>query len=189
MADVILQFDPSLRDDDGRIWVARVCGRVAADSLWEGWIEFEPQGDGITLRTPAETKQPNRADLEYWATGLTVSYLEGALDRARYPESPERTPLSAPERPDFDRPAAPSSGRVGHDAPAQLRPNAVLDPFEVYAQGEDVLHQELRALDEGHLRNIIRAYGFLPDKEAELDVANRESLAERIVAAVRGGVT
>ena len=32
--------------------------------------------------TDRETTQPNLRALEYWATGLTPAYLEGALDRA-----------------------------------------------------------------------------------------------------------
>src|SRR5262245_1530581 len=34
------------------------------------------------MQTARETTQPNLADLEYWATGLTPIYLEGALNRA-----------------------------------------------------------------------------------------------------------
>lgn len=107
MAEVILQFDPPLADGDGRTWIVRVCGRLADDALWEGWIEFAPNdgAGGSTLRTPAETRQPKRADLEYWATGLTIPYLEGALDRARYPETPDLRPRSVPVRPAYDRPA------------------------------------------------------------------------------------
>jgi len=50
--------------------------------MWEGWVEFDPVDGGPTIRTPRETTQPNRADAEYWATGLEPVYLEGALDRA-----------------------------------------------------------------------------------------------------------
>jgi hypothetical protein len=34
------------------------------------------------IQTTRETTQPNRQDLDYWATGLTVGFLDGALDRA-----------------------------------------------------------------------------------------------------------
>ena len=36
----------------------------------------------------------------------------------------------------------------------------MLDPFEVYAQGERVLRQELSALDLDHLHAIVRAYAL-----------------------------
>ncbi|HEX6070368.1 MAG TPA: hypothetical protein VFZ18_11100, partial [Longimicrobiaceae bacterium] len=82
MAEVLVQFDSPLADENGRLHDARVCGALAEDGLWDGWIEFAPRDGGPTLRTPRETEQPNLTDLEYWATGLTVGYLEGALRRA-----------------------------------------------------------------------------------------------------------
>jgi hypothetical protein len=36
-----------------------------------------------TLTTDQETSQPNRAAVEYWATGLEAVYFEGAFERAR----------------------------------------------------------------------------------------------------------
>jgi len=67
---------------DGTTYHARVCGAVLDDSLWEGWVEFEPVDGGETLHSGRETTQPNRGDTVYWATGLTEVYLEGALTRA-----------------------------------------------------------------------------------------------------------
>jgi hypothetical protein len=52
------------------------------DGVWEAWLEFNPLGGGSPLVTSRETTQPNRTDTEYWATGLTIIYLEGALQRA-----------------------------------------------------------------------------------------------------------
>jgi hypothetical protein len=62
---------------------------------------------------------------------------------------------------------------------------AVLDPFSVYAKGEDLLRQELNAMSEWHLRNILRAYGLLEADAADLQAMPRPELAERIVLAVR----
>ena len=36
----------------------------------------------MPIATGRETTQPNRTDTEYWATGLSEVYLEGALQRA-----------------------------------------------------------------------------------------------------------
>ena len=44
-------------------------------------IEFVPVHGGTPLRSSRETTQPNKADAEYWASGLTMVYLEGALER------------------------------------------------------------------------------------------------------------
>lgn len=193
MAEVLLQFDTPLIDGTGVIFTAQICGGVAEDGLWEGWIEFTPHGARTTLRTPRETKQPNRDDLEYWATGLTVAYLEGALDRARRSSNAVAPAGEVDAIPEYDGPAssvrpsaAPSSAPLP-DTPERITPrsHAVLDPFAVYAQGEDVLRKELNALDAGHLRNIIRTYGLGKGLELDLDVAERSSLAEAIVADVR----
>ena len=48
------------------------------------WLEFEPADSSKpTLLTDQETSQPNRVDVEYWATGLEPVYFEGAFERAR----------------------------------------------------------------------------------------------------------
>jgi len=62
-------------------------------------------------------------------------------------------------------------------------PRAVLDPFEVYAQGERVLRQELSALDIDHLHAIVRAYGL--DGGVGGDSRAAGVVVEYIVAEVR----
>ena len=185
MAEVLLQFDPAMTDETGVTYVVRICGRVAEDGLWEGWIEFDPQDGGTTLRTPTETQQPNRVDLEYWATGLTVSYLEGALERARHPKTPDLRPRTVVAHPTYDRPDTSTPTRTDAGVPQHLRPHAVIDPFEVYSQSEDVLRAKLSAVSEGHLRNIIRAYALASDEMMDLLPADRPALAEAIIATVR----
>lgn len=81
MAEVLLRFQQSIVMN-GLQYQAQACGAPLDDVLWEGWIEFVPVGGGPMLRSPRETTQPNRVDTEYWATGLTPVYLEGALARA-----------------------------------------------------------------------------------------------------------
>lgn len=109
MAKVLVQLERPFRDPEGRVYTVRICGRPQGN-LWEGWIEFHPNDDGPVLRTQRETEQPNEADLEYWATGLTVPYLEGAMDRARRPETPDLRPRSVPAEPAYDGPAPHSPG-------------------------------------------------------------------------------
>ena len=85
MAELLVEFDTTIRAQDGTHWHPRVWGAIADDSLWEGWVEFLPAGtdDREAIRTGRETEQPKRTDLMYWAQGLTQVYLEGALQRAR----------------------------------------------------------------------------------------------------------
>jgi hypothetical protein len=185
MAEVLVTFEPPVTDDTGRSYSVRICGRVAADRLWDGWIEFEPVAGGPTLRTPRETQQPNRSDLEYWATGLTLSYLEGALERARRQQMAEPTAGSVSDTPAFAEPAQAAPRSAASSAHPSPPSRAVLDPFEVFTQGEEVLRQELSALDEGHLINIIRAYALAEEDESGLTGLRRPALAEMIIAAVR----
>jgi len=85
MAEVLVSFDQPVRDQLGE-YHARAVGRLADDGMWEGWIEFAPlDGGGEVLLTGVESRQPERVHLEYWATGLTPVFLEGALNRARRP--------------------------------------------------------------------------------------------------------
>lgn len=85
MAEVLKRFAETVVAGDGSSYVAQACGAPNAQGLWDGWIEFAPVGKGTAVRSPRETTQPNRVDAEYWATGLTPIYLEGALHRALHP--------------------------------------------------------------------------------------------------------
>jgi hypothetical protein len=147
------------------------------DGRWEGWLEFSDLDTGAVIRSARETTQPTRDDAMYWATGLTRVYLEGALTRARAPRRRVETPQVDAD-PAFDAPAQPF-----HE-PADVAPvRAVLDPFEVYAQGERVLRQELQALELDHLRAIVRAHGL--EGGAGARSRAREVVIEYIIAEVR----
>src|SRR5581483_9773360 len=65
--------------------LAEFADPVACDGVAyraQAWIEFLPIGGGPAIRTARETTQPNFTDAQYWASGLTHVYLEGALSRA-----------------------------------------------------------------------------------------------------------
>ena len=82
MVEVLLRFARPIRDR-GAAYRAQACGAPMSDGRWIAWIEFLPLDGWRSLRSPRETTQPNRRDAEYWATGLTPVYLEGALRRAQ----------------------------------------------------------------------------------------------------------
>ena len=187
MPEVLVQFDSQIVDTDQHAYVARVCGRQADDGMWDGWIEFEPADGGPVLRTPRETKQPKRTDLDYWAGGLSAAYLEGALERAIHSDLPDLRPREIAVEPTYNGPAdPPAPGRATTEP--RVHPRAVLDPFEVYEQGEAVLVQELSALDEGHLRNIALAHDLIDANDLKRPV-DRNILAQLIVAEVRRRAT
>jgi hypothetical protein len=181
MAEVLRAFDTiTLTGSDGRSYRAQACGGPGGNGLWEGWIEFASIDGACAVRTARETTQPNRTDLAYWASGLSPVYLDGALRRAL---NPVRVKSVVEGRPLFDGPAPAVAADI---VPAKPEPPvAVLDPFSVYAKGEDVLRQELRALAPWHLTNIIDAYSFSSRAPADLRQAPRHELAELIIAAVR----
>ena len=156
MAEVLVSFDQSVRDDLGEFH-ARAVGRLGDDGMWEGWIEFAPV-DGATdvLLTSAESRQPEREHLVYWATGLTPVFLEGALQRARRPLTVRMRPVAIPNS-TAPRPRDPVGPVVM--APG---PEPVLDPFEIGGRSLDVLKQELGALNRPRLLNIISAYDLNP---------------------------
>ena len=176
MAEVLVEFDAAFPGPDGALYAPRACARMTDDGRWEGWIEFSDVETGAVVRSARETTQPSRDDAMYWATGLTRVYLEGALDRALAPVRRVDIPRVDVE-PTFDGPAPPAVVERGPIA------RAVLDPFEVYVQGERVLRQELSALEIDHLRSIIRAYGLDGGVAASSPVP--EVLIEYIVAEVR----
>jgi hypothetical protein len=83
MRELILEYSTHVRDDNGISYIARTYATERADGTWAAWLEFTPVGSPrITLRTDQESTQPNRAAVEYWASGLEPVYLEGALARA-----------------------------------------------------------------------------------------------------------
>src|SRR5688572_2014757 len=140
MTEVLVDYENTIAGADGSRWAARACGRRGAINMWEGWIEFVPLDlDRKPIRSTRETTQPSREDLLYWATGLTPVYLRGALTRAL--EAPLTRPTPRRVRPHFEGPA-PSIV----EPPQSPRAHAILDPFDVYAQGEDILIAQLDAL-------------------------------------------
>lgn len=175
MAEVLTSFTEPVRDDSG-LYYARAVGRAAPDHMWEGWIEFVPvKGGGDVLVSPVESRQPERLHLEYWATGLTPVYLEGALRRARHPLT-VRVPIM--EEPISNQPA----GRRVIVQRVIPGPEPVLDPFEIGERSLDVLRQELLALNRPRLLTIISAYSLAGD--ADVTRMSDPQLAGFIVAAV-----
>ena len=83
MPEVLVQFDEPISNPRGGKYFAQAVGVQRDDGLWEGWLEFiGPNESSRSISSGRETTQPNRADLEYWAQGLSKVYLQGALARA-----------------------------------------------------------------------------------------------------------
>jgi hypothetical protein len=176
MAEVFVEFSEPVMAKDGRAFHARACGSEMDRHLWQGWLEFVPTDGGVPVRSSRETTQPNRQDAEYWATGLTPVYLEGALDRALNPLPRATSPIVS--NPIFSGPAPES------DAPGPAH-ESVLNPFSVYRKGESLLRSQLSALSGWHLVNIVEAYGLSEQRTSDLESTPAPILVELIVSAVR----
>lgn len=181
MAEVVATYDTPVSDESDA-FRARVVGRAADDHMWEGWIEFIPtHGDADPVVGSVESRQPNRTDLVYWATGLTAVYLEGALRRAK---NPVTVRVRAAELPASDRPA-PRAVRVM--LAGDPTPEPVLDPFEIGGRSLDILRQELSAVGRPRLRNIIAAYDLNPRGE-DLEWMSDAQLITFIVTATEARI-
>ncbi len=165
MGHVLLTYHWDLRTTrDERVYTARVCGQRRDDGLWDGWLEFVPDDGSAVVPSQRETTQPNLVDLEYWATGLTPVYLEGALVRALKPPPAVAAPLSASKGPATE---------------------PVLDPFSVYAKGEELVCRQLGALSPRHLRAIVRAYDLAGASDPDPETMTAPELVALIVRSVR----
>jgi hypothetical protein len=179
MAEVLVEFENEWSGPDGKTYQARACGRERPDGLWEGWLEFIPVDGSEVLASERETTQPNREDTRYWAGGLTYTYIDGTLLRLLkpMPKLPTR-PIGG--KPAFSAPA-PRREPLPSDA---VGTRAILDPFEVYREGDTILRGQLNALDEGQLRNIIRHYQINDMPPEQLGRLSRAELIALIMTAV-----
>jgi hypothetical protein len=177
MAETLVNYRDLITAADGATYTARACGRAMPDGRWEGWLEFEPTDGSPIIRSGRETTQPNRVDTEYWATGLTPVYFEGALERALHPAI--IVPPSPEPPPAFDGPLPNGSPQT------PPRTESVLNPFSVYRKGEDLLRRQLGALAGWHLVNIVEAYQLSDLSPAALSRLTPADLVELIVAKVR----
>jgi hypothetical protein len=173
LAEVLFRYPTRVPGEDGTEYAVQACGAEAANGLWHGWLEFIGP-DGNAVRSARETTQPNFTDAQYWATGLTPVYLEGALRRAIRPRVARPTPPD-PE-PVYDAPAPDVAPPPG---PAE----SILNPFSVYEKGEALLRRQLRALSAWHLANIVRAYDLGDGSDPNRLPAG--VLIEQIVTAVK----
>ena len=178
MAETLVRFDTAIRDREGRLYTAQACGRERDDRLLEGWLEFENIDTGEVLRSSRETTQPNLTDLNYWATGLTSVYLEGALHRILGPAPTRRVERLSP--PAFDGPAEPFDVKT-----TTTTRDAILNPFSVYEKSPARLAQELTALRGYHLRQIIRDYKLVDEESVRLESLTEPELGSLIMQRVR----
>jgi len=80
--ELIRRHEDQVQDEAGQLYDVLIYGQLVGGT-WEGWLDFVPLSAVLpSRRTGRETTQPDRAALEYWATGLEPLYLAGAFERA-----------------------------------------------------------------------------------------------------------
>jgi hypothetical protein len=165
----LVKYTEAITGRDGRAYVASARGGVGGDGLWHGWIDFT---DGVrTVSTPQESEQPNRDDLMYWAQGLTHVYLEGALERALRPSGQV------------------VAGGSGLSVEPNVRPVAVIDPYAVYRQGEDVLRGQLLALSRDQLNAVVEQYDLgVPVPQGSRGLLGYADAVDRIIVRLRASM-
>ena len=185
MSEILVKFDEPISAPDGRKYFAQAAGKETDGGLWEGWLEFLPVDESSeALCSERETTQPNRKNLDYWAQGLTVVYLQGALGRALAKQNPPR--VTTEERSEASRFPAPRHVSRPPSS-ASFKPRPILDPFAVYAQGEHILRSELGALSRDQVETIATAYGFTPARRQTDGNGNSDGsdLVDLVVNGVR----
>jgi len=134
MSRLVHEFPNPLVGPDGKIYTIRARGEETRGGHWEGWIEYLPQGGGPAHQTGRETAQSNYEQLAYWASGLTPTYLEMAMERAG---------VTASEPP---------------EPPPPLE-HALYDPARIRELHEDssVVRIEVETLDPALPRKLVQA--------------------------------
>src|SRR5262249_4552852 len=83
MADMLREHPTLVGGIDDTAYVAQIWANEMSDGRWEAWVLFVPISTGRARRTERETIQAHRAGVEYWASGVTSIYLQGAFARSR----------------------------------------------------------------------------------------------------------
>jgi len=81
MAAVVHGYRTRVLDADGNAYNVEAWGEKHGN-VSHGWLEFLPRAGRAALRTDRDTTQPTWEALQYWASGLDPTYLEGAFTRA-----------------------------------------------------------------------------------------------------------
>jgi hypothetical protein len=75
---------PDVLRSGGETYRPAAVGRRRSDGEWEGRIEFVAETGFKRVSTDVETTQPDAEAFRYWANGMGVAYVGGALARETY---------------------------------------------------------------------------------------------------------
>lgn len=146
MAELVHERLIELNGPDGTVYDrALVYAEPNGRTTWAGFVEFVPPR-GERVRTGHETTQSNIEGVAYWATGLELVYLDGALSRAHRRTSGSKF---EEEEPRSTAPAA--TGREWSVAHLRLETVDPLAPLRLMATRTLVPGQRRRIKEGGAL--------------------------------------
>jgi hypothetical protein len=146
MAELVHERLIELSGPDGTVYDrALVYAEPNGRTTWAGFVEFVPP-KGERVRTGHETTQSNIEGVAYWATGLEMVYLDGALSRAQRRTS---TFEDEDEKPRSTAPA--STGSERHVAHLRLETVDPVAPLRLMATRTLVPGQRRRIKEGGAL--------------------------------------
>jgi hypothetical protein len=185
MVHFVQQCPQILGAPDGHEYVARVYAARQPDGLWDGWFVFFPLHGGRALATDRETTQSTLAAVDYWATGITTTYLEGALGRARA-LLPEARLARRAQQAEREEELARAEAAAYADAAAVARLEA-RDAERRRREAEELLMAEravsARSAADLHERAAAAARAEARDAERQRRQAERRAVTERGYAA------
>lgn len=96
MQTPLQEFEQRITGADGERYSVHLYGRSRPADTWQGWLVYVRERDNRRFATPVETTQPNAEAIVYWGSGLTETYLDGALQRALNPPAAVAPAPTAP---------------------------------------------------------------------------------------------
>jgi hypothetical protein len=145
MSEIISHLDYTVTDQSGRSYYVNVAGEHTSEGHWEAWLEFLPLDDTDPLLSATETVQPTHSAVLHWAETLGEAYVQGAFERAGLQDALHTRRVA-----------------TTLNEPVTLESAAVIDPFEVFRLGKDVLRVELQPLTRAELLTITELHNLNP---------------------------
>jgi hypothetical protein len=162
MSTMLETFESIVRDGEGDSYKIVLHGKSRPHDTWQGWLEFIRERDGQKFETAVETTQPNAEAVRYWATGLSDTFLDGALRRALRPPAPQVASAPAP--------LPVTGGRIDaveHERRRTLLEQEILDIARA-ASGAKILVRDLMAALPHSSADVTRALEHLEKEDRYL---------------------
>jgi hypothetical protein len=189
MVHFVQQYSQIVVSRDAQKYVARVYASQQPNGRWAGWFVFVPLHGGRDLATDRETTQSSLSAVAYWATAISTTYLEGALERARA-LLPEARLARTAQQAEREEELARAEAAAYAEAAAVARLEA-LEAKQRHRKAEELLMAErsesARSAADLHERAAAAARAEVREAERRRRQAERQARAERRYASNAAG--